>query len=345
MNQNQGAKGAGNARVSIIVLNFNKFDLTKFFFENNQKYIDNVHWCLVDNGSDPEIVVSLVDYTKSKNWNIWKPGSSEEWVKVHEGNNEIQCDLVLLPQNLGYAKGNNHGIQFIDSQREPDYIMVVNNDVEWYGDVLSPLIMEIVKYDDLAVIAPRIVDPLGTEQNPQFLIEYTKMLQTFFRLGFPISTLLYNIYSKFFNFNEHNKELFKKVKDIFFLDTSKYCFMGSCFLIKYPVFKDVGFFDPNTFLGAEEPILVHKLREKKYCAAILPEITVIHNQGETSRSLFSAVQIMNFFEDSDEYYLRSYCHYSENRLKLIRLGRKYYMSIWLPLVIKFRQLRNKNASK
>jgi GT2 family glycosyltransferase len=325
-------------QITVLVLNYNKFELTRKFFENNRYYINNVHWCLVDNGSDQCTINNLIDYAKSKNWNIWKPDSQDGWENIHIGNEKSLFDLVLLPQNFGYAKGNNYGVRFIEFRQTPDYILVVNNDVEWDENIIDPLVKVIERYDDVAVVAPRIIDKNGIEQNPQFLIESTKMLQTFFRLGYPLSVVFYRFYSQFYNFNSNNKAIYKNTQDPFFLDLKKYCFMGSCFLIKYQFFKNIGFFDPNTFLGAEEPILVSKLRERNYRVVIIPSVTVLHNQGETCRSVLSTEKIMEIFEDSDEYYLKNYCNYSPSRLRFIKLGRRYYINIWLPMVVKFRQL-------
>jgi GT2 family glycosyltransferase len=272
-------------------------------------------------------------------WNIWKPGIQKDWELIHKGDENTNGDILLLEKNYGYAKGNNYGSDFIGTYHNPDYLLIVNNDVTWTEDIVDILQKVLAIYPGLAVIAPRIIGPDGTEQNPQFLVEKTKMLQTYYRLGFPVSVLFYKLFSKFFNFDVHNKSTYEDKTEILFLDMTKYCMMGSCFMVKYSIFKEIGLFDPHTFIGAEEPILVKKLDAMNYQIAILPSVRVIHNQGETSRSIFSTSKSMELFEESDEYYLKTYCHYSANRLRLIRLGKRYYMQVWLPLIERFRLVR------
>ena len=318
--------------IPVLVLNYNKFELTKKFFENNLKYTDNVTWCIVDNGSDSSMVGLLVEYIQSLGWNIWKQGDRYEWELIHKGEDTANGDLLLLKKNYGYAKGNNFGINFIETHYTPDYLFINNNDVIWHEDLVNILQKELRKYSDLAIIAPRIIGPDGKEQNPQFIIEKIKMVQTYYRLGFPFSVVFYKLFSRIYNYDVHNKQSYKNKTAMMQLDMSKYCMMGSCFMIKFPVFKKIGFFDPCTFLGAEESIIVKKLGAINCKIAILPSVYVIHNQGETTRSIFSTNKSMELFEDSDEYYLKTYCHYSENKLRLIRFGRRYYIRLWLPLI-------------
>lgn len=55
-------------------------------------------------------------------------GSGEKLRQLYS--NDAQCDVLLLPENLGFSKGNNEGYQYAKQKYNPDYIVISNNNVQ-----------------------------------------------------------------------------------------------------------------------------------------------------------------------------------------------------------------------
>jgi GT2 family glycosyltransferase len=322
-------------KIGILILNYNSIDLVRTFFKENYSDDPDITWFLVDNGSNDSVVDFLIAFATEEGWNIFKLNdmnpSLSRWSQIHTGKKNSSVQLLLLPKNFGYARGNNFGLEFIDTYLHPEYVMIANTDISWKRGVIEYLIEGFSLNPTLAVIAPRVVGPSGDEQNPQFLPETIKIMQSWYRWFFPFSMLFYRLFSQQYDYrrslDEHKTDL-----GLLYLDPEKYCFIGCCFVIDFRVFKDMGFFDPRTFLGTEEPRLVHRLRDRGFRMAIDLDISILHDQGSTLRTSFSSGEVMGFFEESDYTYLRDYCGYGGFKLKFVRGATYYFQHFWLPLI-------------
>ncbi|MEI6293830.1 MAG: glycosyltransferase [Methanomicrobiales archaeon] len=320
--------------LSILILNYNSIDLVQTFFKENYSDDPTITWCLVDNGSNDIVVDFLISYATEKGWNIWNLNEvgplRGQWLEIHKGKNNSSVQLLLLQENYGYARGNNFGLDFIDTYIHPDYVMIANTDIVWGEGVVNHLLEGFSQDPRLAVIAPRVVGPDGDEQNPQFLPEKTKILQSWFRWFYPFSTVFYRLFSKRYDYRR-SLEDFKSSSGLLYLDTEIHCFIGCCFIIDFGVFKNIGFFDSDTFLGTEEPRLVHRLEEKGFRIAIDLDVSIIHDQGSTTRASFSSRKTMQYFEESDYTYLRDYCGYGWFKLLFIKGAARYYEKFWMKI--------------
>ena len=81
--------------------------------------------------------------------------------------------------------------------------------------------------------------------------------------------------------------------------------MGSFFLIKSSIFKKVGLFDNNTFLGSEEEILSEKLKQFNLNFYHYPNQFVLHDHGATTSSENSRL-MHKYFLESKVYYFKKY---------------------------------------
>ena len=57
-------------------------------------------------------------------------GSGEKLKQLY--GNDTQCDVLLLPKNVGFSKGNNEGYRYAKQNFYPDYIVITNNDVVFF---------------------------------------------------------------------------------------------------------------------------------------------------------------------------------------------------------------------
>ena len=82
---------------------------------------------------------------------------------------DFESKLFILPQadNLGYAKGNNKGAEFLIANYNPDFLVFSNCDLIFKDDDLVEKMVDKIKVlDDVGVIGPNIILPDGKEQSP-----------------------------------------------------------------------------------------------------------------------------------------------------------------------------------
>ena len=77
--------------------------------------------------------------------------------------------LLREKENLGYARGNNLGVDYL-LRRFPDIdlFLITNDDIQFISsNVVDKLIEKISSFSDVAVIGPRIVNLQDEEQLPE----------------------------------------------------------------------------------------------------------------------------------------------------------------------------------
>ncbi|MEM5609682.1 hypothetical protein AAHB63_02795 [Bacillus thuringiensis] len=81
-------------------------------------------------------------------------------------------------------------------------------------------------------------------------------------------------------------------------------FSGAAFMMKREIFERVKMFDPNTFLYEEELILARKIRAIDKKIYLLPNVSVIHEDGGTTSRL--GLVKYKYMLESEDYYLNKY---------------------------------------
>lgn len=100
-------------------------------------------------------------------------GSGAELQKEYSDNPKVS--FVLLKENIGFARGNNEGYKFAKNHFDPDFIIVMNNDIL----ISDPSFLEKIASEyaekPFAVLGPDIFVPLqDRHQNPARLQPMTK---------------------------------------------------------------------------------------------------------------------------------------------------------------------------
>lgn len=208
---------------------------------------------------------------------------------------QANIHIILLDENVGFAKGNNVGYSYLQKQNSCDFICCINNDTLITDqDFKSKVIKE---YDEsgFAALAPLVRLGNNTYQSyaPEMksVQEYKEELHrlvsnktfddyvhsldflTKILLTYPtISTFLRKIKQHF------NKSLEQRRENVV---------LHGCFLVFSPImlrnFKVA--FDPRTFMYREEELLYIRLREQNLKTVYAPEICITHLENSTTNSL------------------------------------------------------------
>lgn len=191
--------------------------------------------------------------------------------------------VLLLNTNLGFAKGNNQGIEKALNDG-CDFIICSNNDVEVdiNKDFISRVINIFENDKNIAVIGPRIRDLQGGDQNPFIRIRpnYNRFLLNFVyktKVGKLIFLVRHLYLNKYFGEGKKKIESFGK--------EYVYALHGS-FLIFTPVyFRYFNGFDDSTFLYAEEDILGEQLCKNGLSMYYTDEIQILHKEDGATDEL------------------------------------------------------------
>lgn len=138
-------------KVGIVVLNYLNYEDTIECVESlfNLNY-DNYEIVVVDNGSDN--------------------GSYD--ILNNEFENCSNVYLLNAGKNLGYAKGNNYGIDFCRNELNSDHVMVINNDTIAEDENLLDVLVN--NKNEGIILGPKIINLNGKNQNP--LHYYSKLM-------------------------------------------------------------------------------------------------------------------------------------------------------------------------
>lgn len=121
-------------KIGIVILNYNSYEDTIALVEalQGQSVAQDLFFVIVDNAS---------------------PNLSYEKLKPLERSYER---LVVLQTggNLGYAKGNNYGLNYLDAHVRPEYVAILNNDIILPDDCFEKLVERYRHLERPGVIAP-----------------------------------------------------------------------------------------------------------------------------------------------------------------------------------------------
>ena len=273
-----------NKKIDFVILHYNVQRETVKCVEHIKKSIDtdNYRIIIVDNAS---------------------PNQSGKMLKEHFLMDE-KVQVLLLQENIGFARGNNVGIRYALKYDKPDYVCVMNNDVYLLDDELVEKLEREYQQSKFSVLGPYIKNPTGRKQsNPVSDVPIEKKEAYLFRIEYELGVLFKN--TKIVEFA--NKYLFGKYHpDRKCLDRERKYYnvkLHGCFLVfskKY--FERFRGFDSRTFMYHEEEILYRHLLENKMISVYEPDIKVYHREGIATKNNFKDQKKKDIFR------MKNYVH-------------------------------------
>lgn len=252
------------ARIAAILLNYN-------LWEETLAHIS----CLRGSLSREDMEIIVIDND-----------SPNESAKMLENkSDELEYIFIKAEKNLGYAAGNNIGLE-LAYKKHFDYAWVMNSDIviEDVRLTMSKLINGFSKNRLIASVNPDIVDGAGHPYNR----DAKRPSLWDMTLGMPF----YRMRGR-------------KIKSV-----GGYALVyrpqGCCVMIDLKKLNEIGFLDENTFLYMEELILAEKFLRVGYRCVCCNEIKVIHHDGSTVKKNAPSKFIRKVRAESFRYYLENY---------------------------------------
>ncbi len=194
---------------------------------------------------------------------------------------------ISSPKNLGYGAGMNLGAR----HAKGEYLFILNPDVVFITDIISPLISKFKKNKTTGIISPLLytTDNVVMEQGARELTP----LRALIKLSFIDKLFPNNPVSKDYWVKDWKDKNLKKVDNV----------PGTALIIRKELFDGIGGFDENFFLYFEEFDLCKRVREKGYKIFIDPTSKLIHKWGTSTKFLKNRDEI---FKKSRYYYFKKH---------------------------------------
>ena len=286
---------------AILILNYNTASDTKSCIQSIEAHNSApIKYIVVDNGSPNKENVDQLD--------SFFRHSAKTYLKLTDKESPVQplpyYTFITSEHNDGYAKGNNKGLSFAYADASVDSILILNSDILFTEDILPPLLQFQQQNAGCGLITPLIVSQKGeidhccarkTQSNWEVIRLFGFFNRDFFHL---LSRA-----DKRQKILKSNPLLIEQPS--FPIDIPS----GACMLIAKDLFRQIGGFDPGTFLYYEENILYKKLEAASRTSYCVPTIKCIHlGAGATRNTSSRFLQRCNL--ESAYLYLSKYGHLS-----------------------------------
>lgn len=271
--------------LGIVTIDYKNPQMTIDFCRRELPSVD-VEWvcCVVVNGATPEEVSQIAEGTGG--------------IVPTDKGFEKDGQLFILPseENLGFARGNNLGVEFLLSHFKCEHLLFSNTDIEIKTQPNVSRMLKCLEEDESrGAVGPLIYGLDGFPQSPHYAY-----VSPYRQIGWHLLPFL-----------RRKKREVVDVKDVTLpQDGYAYWLQGSFFVMRTDDFVGVGMFDPHTFLYGEEPILAERLKTKGKRMWLCTAVHIVHYEGGTILKAHSSARSERWVMESNCYYYRRYLHYS-----------------------------------
>lgn len=288
---------------ALIILNFNNYEDTINCIESVEKYnTAPVKLIIVDNASTrPGARAELRKYLIGRYKQETKIYSDEDINQIKSNITLSDCSLINSDTNEGYARGNNKGLKLVEWDSSVDYVMILNNDVLFVQDIIPILVNRSKTINNAALLSPL----LYTRNMDSYDYNCARNDTTL------ITELTNNVLHYLFVIFKWENPLMRKR---YILRTHKnlpICLpielpSGSCMFINKELFKEIEYFDPNTFLYYEENILYRKVKIINRQNYLFTDIKCIHLGAQSTSKVAYSYNKEKKNMASPLYYMKNY---------------------------------------
>ncbi len=255
-----------------------------------------VKYIVVDNGSRDKAEAEKLDdfFSRSgRSYRRWSESDTPEGELPH-------FSLLASQSNDGYARGNNKGLRLAFADPAVSQILVLNSDILFTEDMIPTLLDFQKKTSDCGLLTPLVVSRKGT-------VDHCCARRI------PTNREIIRLFGYFNRDYHHRLSQAEKRQKILLNNpelTQQPSFpvdvpSGACMLIEKDLFRQIGGFDPDTFLYYEENILYQKLRVLSRTNYCVPSVRCTHlGAGSTQNQNSRFLQRCNL--ESADHYLSKY---------------------------------------
>lgn len=224
------------------------------------------------NYNTTKYLIKLLNFLKEKDYQlIVVDNHSEEELPIeYLKNNNIL--LIKLKKNYGYAKAINIGLKYATGE----YIGILNPDISFNNNEIEEIVFYLEKNPDWGCMAPLFID------KKKNILPSARSFPKISYLFFGYRSIIYKLFKnnpysfQFLNLAKYQKEKPIEVDSV----------IGTFIMFRKKALEEVGNFDENFFLFAEDLDICKRLWEKNWKVILYPKIKVVHYLGKARSKNF-----------------------------------------------------------
>ncbi len=205
-------------------------------------------------------------------------------------------NVIISNQNVGFARGNNIGIRFARSHYDPDFIILINNDILIVQHEFLNTIVDEYYNSHFAVLGPKIKTADGKyDSSPVFdapitSSEVESMIKEIRKEYIADILYLYDLLKKSLNLirKNINRNDIKEDNTYEYNDRMEDVVLhGCCLILSRDYVETIGILDESTFLYCEEQILYLTVKRHGLKIVYNPELEVFHKEDSSTNAVCS----------------------------------------------------------
>ena len=253
---------------------------------------------IIDNGSKDNSLQTLNAFLLDKyadEFSLFMPGDEAPCTLP-------RVSLLSTGNNLGYACGNNKGMELIRKDESIDKVMILNNDILFTEEIIPRMSSFLDNHQEAAIVSPLLLKRDGKSIDYNCARRNCKIHEILLLFSY-----VWNMGNNQLQKARERRQILKTCPGLLEQDAvSIELPSGSCMLVDKEFFLSIGCFDEGTFLYYEENILYKKILPTGKKNYILPNLKCIHLGAETT----SKEKVIKNYESpglrSAYYYLTKY---------------------------------------
>lgn len=174
-----------------------------------------------------------------------------------------QVRLIVSPENLGFARGNN----LAAAQAEGEFLLLLNPDTWVHAGALERLVQYLDSQPRVGAVGPRLLNPDGSLQPSVY------RLPTLFREWWRLFHL-----DRLYAFSQYSRD-FLAAATTHPVESLN----GACLLLRREALAGMRLFDDDYFMYSEEVDLCDRLHRAGWELHWLPAAEVTHTGGQSTR--------------------------------------------------------------
>lgn len=255
--------------LGMVVLNYNDAETTIKFLNKISTYENISKVVIVDNNSKDDSVENIKNNFKIDN---------EKYI------------MIESDENKGYGSGNNLGIKELEKFKDIKYIAISNPDIIISEESINKQINVLEKHREISVVSGNIIE------HGKRAIDNAWKTPSYLQCILQTIPLIDKIVDKSLGYDLS----YYSESEISAVEAIKGCF----FIAKSNIFKEIGYFDEDTFLYYEENIIAKKMKNKGYRAAIINSADIIHEHGVTINKSYKRIEKFKILNNSRKVYMK-----------------------------------------
>lgn len=292
--------------LSIIILNYNDYSLTIECVDNLLRLGVKDRIIIIDNKSPNESFEILKERYKEK----------------------IYIKVVKSEENRGYAYGNNYALKKLVESKN---VCIMNPDIIIKDPKIFRELLQLKeKYRAIGITCLQNL-------NGEFSLNTLGWKLPSFKQIILLNGYIIKKFTSGINYSK--LKLISDEDNVAYIDVLPGCF----FLIEYEKFKEVGFFDENTFLYYEENILAKKCKDKNYKFIVSLENFYIHNHKRKDSQIEGfkrKIKDRKIMMNSQKIYCEKYLKINGFKKFILKISRFRNLYISLPVVHVLKKILN-----